>query len=63
MDGRGVHGARMAGLADAPNLRIEMLVSAGLAQRVLDRVASKYGEQPILAYVHDVEAMPRDHFA
>ena len=53
----------MAGLVDAPNMRIEMLVASALAQKVLERIASKYAEQPIMAYVHAVEAMPREQFA
>ncbi len=60
--GRGVHGRRMSGLTDAPNLRIEMLVTAGLATRILDRIVSRYDDQPVLAYVHDVEAVPVEHF-
>lgn len=62
VDGRGVHGPRMAGLVDAPNLRIEMLVSPALAQRILERIAGKYVDQPIMAYMHPVEAMPREEF-
>lgn len=62
VDGRGLHGPRMAGLVDAPNMRIEMLVVPVLAQRVLERIAAKYVDQPIMAYVHVVEAMPRDQF-
>lgn len=62
VNGRGVHGPRMAGLSDAPNFRLEMLVKASLAQRILERIASKYGDQPILAFVHPVDAMPAEHF-
>ena len=63
VDGCGLHGARMAGLVDAPNMRLEMLVPASLAQRILARIAQKYVDQPIMAYVHEVQAMPREHFA
>ena len=62
VQGAGVHGPRMAGLADAPNLRIEVLVSDEVARRILDRVSSKYNDQPIICYLHQVEATPRDHF-
>ena len=62
VDGRGVHGPRMAGLSDAPNFRIEMLVAARLARRILDRIAAKYAGQPVLAFQHAVEAMPSEHF-
>jgi nitrogen regulatory protein P-II 2 len=62
VDGRGVHGPRMAGLADAPNFRLEMLVRASLAQRILERIAARYAGQPVLAFLHPVEAMPSEHF-
>ena len=62
VEGYGLHGHRMAGLVDAPNMRIEMLVSAPLARRVLERIESKYVDQPIMAYVHDVQAIPHEHF-
>jgi nitrogen regulatory protein P-II 2 len=63
VDGRGVHGAVMAGLVDAPNLRLEMLVAHPVAARVLERIASRYVDQPIMAYTHEVDAMPAEHFA
>jgi hypothetical protein len=63
VDGRGLHGHRMAGLVDAPNLRIEMLVAPALARRILERITTKYVDQPIMAYIHDVEAVPHEHFA
>jgi len=62
VSGHGVHGHRMAGLADAPNVRLEILASASLAARILERIAQKYDGQPIVAYVHEVSATPREHF-
>jgi hypothetical protein len=62
VDGRGVYGAGMAGLVDAPNFRLEILVRASLAQRILDRIADKYAGQPVLAFLQPVEAMPSEHF-
>ena len=62
VDGKGVHGPRMAGLSDAPNFRLEMLVKASLAQRIFERIATKYADQPIIAFHHPVEAMPAEHF-
>lgn len=62
VDGRGLHGHRMAGLVDAPNMRLEMLVSHALAWRILERIESKYGDQPIMAYTHEVQAIPHEHF-
>jgi nitrogen regulatory protein P-II len=63
VDGRGVHGLRTAGLVDASSLRLEMLVAPALAQSILEVIASHYAGQPIIAYVHDVEAMPAKNFA
>ncbi|SRR5579883_3012480 len=62
VQGRGMHGPRMAGLVDATDMRIEMLVAPAVARRVLERIANKYANQPIMAFVHDVEAMPRESF-
>jgi nitrogen regulatory protein PII len=62
VDGRGMHGQQMAGLADAPNVRLEMLVAEDLAHKVLDRIATRYSEQPIMAYVHEVAAVPAGQF-
>jgi nitrogen regulatory protein PII len=62
VDGFGLHGRRMAGLVDAPNMRLEMLVTPALAQRILDRIVSKYEGQPVMAYIHEVHAVPHEHF-
>jgi nitrogen regulatory protein P-II 2 len=62
VEGRGLHGRRMSGLTDAPNLHVEMLVDRELAARILERVARSYADQPVLAYVYDVDAVPVDHF-
>jgi nitrogen regulatory protein P-II 2 len=62
VEGRGLHGHRMAGLTDAPNLRLEMLVAPSLARRILERIVTKYEGQPIIGYVHEVEAVPGEHF-
>lgn len=63
VNGRGLHGPQMSGLTDAPNLHVEMLVSSELATRILDRIVSRYAGQPVMAYVHDVDAVPSEHFA
>jgi hypothetical protein len=52
----------MAGLSDAPDLRLEMLVAPALAEKILERVARRYVDQPIMGYVHDVQAVPGDLF-
>jgi hypothetical protein len=62
VEGRGVHGPRLAGLMDAPNMRLEMLVGSALARRIFERIESKYGGQTIMAYRYEVEAIPRDEF-
>jgi nitrogen regulatory protein P-II 2 len=62
VDGRGLHGPRMSGLTDAPNMHVEMLVTAALATRILDRIVARYADQPVLAFVQDVEAVPAEHF-
>jgi nitrogen regulatory protein PII len=61
VDGRGVHGKRTAGLVDAPNFRLEVLVPSAVARKVLERVAKAYEDQPIIAYVQEVEAIAREH--
>lgn len=43
VDGRGVHGTRMSGLADAPNMRLEILVGPSLAEKILERIVGKCG--------------------
>ncbi|MGA3120354.1 MAG: transcriptional regulator [Polyangiaceae bacterium] len=63
VDGRGVHGHRTAGLVDASSLRLEMLVAPALTESILELIANQYAGQPIIAYVHDVEAMPAKNFA
>jgi len=62
VDGFGLHGRRMAGLVDAPNMRLEMLVSPALAEKILERITSRYEDQPVMAYVHEVKAIPHEHF-
>lgn len=60
--GRGVHGPRIGGLVDAPNLRFELLVPADVARIILGHIAAQYADEPIIAYVQSVEAVPVDHF-
>jgi nitrogen regulatory protein P-II len=62
VDGRGLHGLRTAGLVDASSLRLEMLVAPALAEKVLELIANGYPDQPIIAYVHEVEATPAAQF-
>jgi nitrogen regulatory protein PII len=62
VDGRGSHGVRRAGLFDRANVRIETLVSRPIADKILQLVVTHYAGQECLAYVHDVEAVPKEHF-
>jgi hypothetical protein len=62
VDGLGLHGLRTAGLVDASSLRLEMLVAPTLAERILEIIANKYAGQPIIAYLHEVDAMPAENF-
>jgi nitrogen regulatory protein PII len=62
VDGRGLHGLRTAGLVDAPSLRLEILVQASLAESILDLLANSYADAPLIAYVHDVAAVPAENF-
>src|SRR5208283_6245425 len=63
VDGRGVHGVRSAGLVDASSMRLELLVTRELAHKILEHLVSGYAEQPVTAYVHEVEAVPAERFA
>ncbi len=60
--GGGLHGARIRGLWDTGNVRIESLVSADIAEHVLEHVVRDYAELSVIAFVQDVEAVPREHF-
>ncbi|HXX68582.1 MAG TPA: hypothetical protein VEK07_15445 [Polyangiaceae bacterium] len=62
VNGHGVHGRRSAGIADASSSRFEMLVSPAIAQAILQRIAESYRDQPVIAYLHEVEAIPADRF-
>jgi hypothetical protein len=60
--GGGLHGPRVRGMWDTGNVRIETLVSAEIAERVLERVSHAFAELPLVAFAQDVEAVPREHF-
>jgi hypothetical protein len=60
--GGGLHGPRQRGIWDTGNVRIETLVPADIAARVLDRVVRAYEGLSLVALMHDVEAVPRAHF-
>jgi len=62
VNGWGIHGETHAGLVDSANVRIEAVVPTSVADKVLDLVAKKGEESPIVAFAHDVKAVPRDRF-
>jgi nitrogen regulatory protein PII len=62
VDGRGSHGIRRAGILDRANVRIETLVTGAVAEKILECVVKGYDGQEIVAYAHDVEAVPKKRF-
>jgi nitrogen regulatory protein P-II 2 len=61
-EGEGTRGVR-ASEWDRKNIRIEMLVSAEVADRILEHVASEYFEHyAVVAYVQDVEVVRGDKY-
>ena len=60
--GRGEHGPRMSGLVDAPNLKLELLVSPDMALGVLEHLRTQYVNEALIAYVQGAEAIPVEHF-
>jgi len=62
VSGRGAHGRRTSGFVDAPNMRREMLVPPALSHKILECIGKGYDGQPIMAYVHEVDAIPAERF-
>jgi hypothetical protein len=60
--GGGLHGPRTRGMLDMGNVRIETIAPHDVAARVLDRVVRNYEGLSLVAYTHDVEAVPRERF-
>jgi hypothetical protein len=61
-DGWGSHGPRHFGLVDGANVRFETLVSAELAQQILERVVGAFSDDAVVVFTQDVEAGPRNRF-
>ena len=59
VDGRGLHGRRMSGLTDAPNLHVEMLVAPELGAGSSSASSEVTRTSPFSAYVHEVERSRR----
>ena len=62
-DGWGLHGSRQFGIVDGANVRIDILVGAELAQKILRVMVANFADQAMVAFSHDVEAVPIHHFA
>jgi hypothetical protein len=60
--GRGHHGLRKRGVFDAGNIRLETLVSSAIAEKIFEHLTTEYADSEIVAFVHDVEALPRSRF-
>ena len=61
-DGEGVHGVRARGFLGIGNVRIETLAGIDDANQLLARLAHDYEGRALIAFSHDVEAIPRAHF-
>ena len=62
VDGWGAHGARKAGFIDGANVRLETLVGAELADKVLRMIAARSADEAVVAFAVDAEAVPSNHF-
>ncbi|HKO52673.1 MAG TPA: hypothetical protein VJV79_33430 [Polyangiaceae bacterium] len=60
-DGWGAHGSRRSGFLDGANVRIDTLVSAELAHRILRSMPIDFAGQ-VVAFAVDAEAVPSSHF-
>jgi nitrogen regulatory protein PII len=61
-EGGGSHGPRHRGMFDTGNVRIEMLVSAEVARKMLEVIVAGYPGMSVVAFAQDVEAVPRKNF-
>jgi hypothetical protein len=61
-NGGGLHGPRRKGMWELGNVRIETLVPREVADAILECVVRSYESLSIIAFMHDVEAVPPDHF-
>jgi hypothetical protein len=60
--GWGSHGPRHRGMFDTGNVRIELLVSADVAKKLLEVIVAHYADMSLIAFAQDVEAVPRKNF-
>ena len=62
VDGFGSQGTRRYGLTDGANVRVEIIVTASLRDRIFEHLTAEYADVAFVAYTHDVSAIPRRHF-
>ena len=53
---------RTRSIADAGNVRIETLVTPGVARTILEHVMREFSKSSLVAYAHDVDAVGRSRF-
>jgi nitrogen regulatory protein P-II 2 len=63
VSGRGLHGRRTQNTFDSGNIRFETIVSPSIAEKILEHVESKYVGFEVVAFAHDVDAVPKAHFS
>ncbi len=63
VSGLGLHGKRRRNVFDPGNVRLETIVSPSVAEKLLEHVATEYAGFGIVAFAHDVEAVPKAHFS
>jgi nitrogen regulatory protein P-II 2 len=62
VNGHGLHGKRTRGAFDAGNIRLETIVSPAVAEKILSHIATAYEGFEIVAFAHEVDAVPRSRF-
>jgi nitrogen regulatory protein PII len=63
VEGRGGHGPRNRGMFDIGNVRLETVVTPDVAEKVLGHLEQLSETFDLFAFIQDVQAMPRKHFA
>ncbi|MGH7437547.1 MAG: P-II family nitrogen regulator [Polyangiaceae bacterium] len=63
VDGHGKHRTRKRGLLESGNVRFEAVVSSQVAETLLEYVEREAQSAHLLAFSHDVDAVPRSRFA
>lgn len=63
VDGRGQKGPRTRGMFDIGNVRIETVVALAKAEAILAHLAGVAETVELIAFSHDVDALPAKHFA